>query len=174
MREPVDLGLVVRDALSMAGQPGPVDAPGVVADLAAGPLVVEADRRALVQVLINLIGNATKFTGADGRVTVRLLLTQDGRPGFEVTDTGIGIPADRLADLCRPFVQIENVYSRERRGTGMGLYISRSLVDLHGGSFEIESRETAGTTVRVLLPADRLVPARRLDNDAAASSGAGL
>lgn len=112
---------------------------------------VHLDRRAIRQILLNLLSNAVKFSPPGGRVW---LAARQDRGGFvfSVTDEGPGIPADRLAGLARPFVQVENVMSRRQPGSGLGLAISRSLAELHGGTLAIESRVGHGTTVRVRLP----------------------
>jgi cell cycle sensor histidine kinase DivJ len=110
-----------------------------------------ADRRAVQQVLINLLSNAVKFTPEGG--SVRL----DGRRQgqmlvFEISDTGIGIAEEDLARLCRPFVQVQNDYTRQFDGAGLGLSIAKGLVELHEGAMSIQSAPGAGTTVRVSLP----------------------
>jgi two-component system, cell cycle sensor histidine kinase DivJ len=115
----------------------------------AGELV--ADRRAVQQVLINIVGNALKFTDAGGVVS----LDVDRRGSevvFSVSDTGIGIAADKIALLGRPFVQVQNDYARKYEGTGLGLSLVKGLVELHGGRMAIESRLGEGTVVSISLP----------------------
>jgi PAS domain S-box-containing protein len=110
------------------------------------------DRRGLKQVLINLLGNAVKFTPEGGRIGVAVS-TADGSLEIVVRDTGVGIPKDRIADLCQPFKRIENVLSCRHQGSGMGLFITKALVERHGGTLVIESGLGEGTTVRVRLQA---------------------
>ncbi|OCP36809.1 sensor histidine kinase [Ensifer sp. LC163] len=114
---------------------------------------INADQRALQQVLINLVGNAIKFTDQGGMVTIDAEL--DG-PFLKLTvsDTGIGIAADKLQMLGQPFVQIQNDYTRRYEGTGLGLSLVKGLVALHGGEIAIRSREREGTVITVTLPAD--------------------
>lgn len=121
----------------------------IAADL---PEVV-ADRRALNQILINLISNALKFTPRGGRVTVSAFC--DG-PKFIVTveDTGVGIGADDLPRLGEAFFQARASYDRRHDGSGLGLSIVKGLVDLHGGDIDISSRLGEGTRVLVRLPID--------------------
>ncbi|MCY0146310.1 PAS domain-containing sensor histidine kinase [Hoeflea sp. G2-23] len=114
---------------------------------------VVADRRAVQQILINLVGNAIKFTEAGGVINVDAAI-QDGRLKLVVSDTGIGIPADKLACIGDPFVQVQNGLARQYEGTGLGLSLVKGLVDLHGGTFSIDSREGEGTVVTIDLPAD--------------------
>lgn len=114
---------------------------------------VVADRRAVQQILINLVGNAIKFTEAGGVINVDAAIEHDHLV-LSVSDTGVGIPADKLARLGEPFVQVQNGLARHYEGTGLGLSLVKGLVDLHGGAFAIESRENEGTAVTIRLPAD--------------------
>ncbi len=113
---------------------------------------IEADPRAVKQVILNLLSNAIKFTPEGGTVT---LTAREEKGGVRctVTDTGIGIPEDQLPLICKPFVQVENQHSKSHKGSGLGLALSHSLVRLHGGTFEITSEEGVGTTVTFWLPA---------------------
>lgn len=115
----------------------------------AGELV--ADRRAVQQVLINLVGNALKFTDAGGVVSLDAE-RKGGDIVFTVSDTGIGIPEDKIALLGRPFMQVQNDYARKYEGTGLGLSLVKGLVELHGGRVTITSRLGEGTVVSVAFP----------------------
>jgi signal transduction histidine kinase len=109
------------------------------------------DRRSLKQVLINLLVNAVKFTPQGGRIGVAASMA--GRSiEIVISDNGIGIPKDRIADLCQPFKRIETVLSSRHQGSGMGLFITKTLVERHGGTLVIESGLGEGTTIRVRLP----------------------
>ncbi|WHA42521.1 sensor histidine kinase [Agrobacterium larrymoorei] len=114
---------------------------------------VVADQRAIQQVLINLAGNAIKFTESGGVVSIDAAL-QGNLLKLTVSDTGIGIAEDKIALLGQPFMQVQNEYTRRYEGTGLGLSLVKGLVELHGGSFAITSRPGEGTVVTVLLPAD--------------------
>jgi signal transduction histidine kinase len=85
------------------------------------------DRRDPKQVLINLLGNAVKFTPEGGRIGVTVSMA-GGSMEIVISDNGIGIPKDRIADLCQPFKRIENVLSSRHQGSGMGLFITKTLV----------------------------------------------
>jgi signal transduction histidine kinase len=102
------------------------------------------------QILVNLLGNAVKFTDA-GAVTLRL--SRGARAvRVDVEDTGIGIPADDLTRLFRPFAQVDTGLTRRHGGTGLGLYISRRLATLLGGHIEVESAPGVGSVFTVVLP----------------------
>jgi two-component system, cell cycle sensor histidine kinase PleC len=114
-------------------------------------LDLEADKRALKQVFINLLANAVKFTPEGGRVSLTAK-RKDQMIVVVIADSGIGIPASDLEKLGRPFEQVENQFTKTKSGSGLGLAISKSLVELHGGSLTVDSEERKGTTVTVLLP----------------------
>jgi light-regulated signal transduction histidine kinase (bacteriophytochrome) len=115
------------------------------------PLRLVADHRALKQVLLNLVSNALKFTPAPGRVSLSFR-EQRGGLRIEVADTGIGMSEELLARIGRPFEQAEDSMSRRYDGTGLGLALSKTLVELHGGRMTFASKLGAGTTVSVTLP----------------------
>jgi two-component system cell cycle sensor histidine kinase PleC len=122
----------------------------VTAEVAAD-LEVQADKRALKQILLNLLANAVKFTPDNGTVTLKAFPRGD-KLRFEVTDTGIGISERDIERLAKPFVQVENQFTKTHQGSGLGLAIARSLVELHGGTLTIESKVRKGTTVSFTLP----------------------
>ena len=115
-------------------------------------LMVHGDRRALKQVLLNLLANAIKFTPENGKVTLNA--EQEGsRVRFSITDSGIGISEKDIERLAQPFVQVENQFTKSHKGSGLGLAIARSLIEMHGGSLDISSEVSKGTTVSFALPA---------------------
>ena len=116
------------------------------------------DRRALRQVMINLLSNALKFTPAGGRVTLALV-RDGGMIDLSVADTGIGIAAADLPRLGDPFFQAKGSYDRAYEGTGLGLSVVRGLVGLHGGRLTVESAPGVGTRVSVRLPIDGVAAA---------------
>ncbi|HEX3483934.1 MAG TPA: ATP-binding protein [Micropepsaceae bacterium] len=117
------------------------------------------------QILINLLSNATKFTPEGG--TVRISASENKR-GVEivVSDTGIGIPQDQIARVLEPFHQVNSRISRKHQGTGLGLPLAKSLVELHGGTMEIDSEINKGTNVTVVIPPERIL--RRMAEAASA------
>ncbi len=112
---------------------------------------IEADPRAVKQILLNLITNAIKFTPEEGVVSVSVEPKQTGII-IHVSDTGIGISQADIDRLAKPFEQIDSQHSRQHEGTGLGLALSKSLVELHGGNFNISSVLGEGTTVTFTLP----------------------
>jgi two-component system cell cycle sensor histidine kinase PleC len=112
------------------------------------------DRRALRQILINLLSNAAKFTLNGGRITFRARVV-GGAVVLTIGDTGIGIPKSALGKIGRPFEQVQNQFTKSHRGSGLGLAITRSLIELHGGALRIISREGEGTIVSVRMPMSR-------------------
>ncbi|HTJ65741.1 MAG TPA: ATP-binding protein [Alphaproteobacteria bacterium] len=114
------------------------------------PVTLRADQTRLRQILLNLLSNAIKFTA---KGTVRLSgEIVDSAFVLTVADTGIGMTAEETVQAMQPFRQIDNSLARRYQGTGLGLPLSKSLVELHGGEMQIESVAGVGTTVRVILP----------------------
>jgi PAS domain S-box-containing protein len=123
----------------------------LVRQLAEHPAEVTLDRHRFMQILFNLLSNAFKFTADGGEVAVRL-----DYPGellrLQVEDSGIGISPEDLPRLFVEFQQLESSASRSHEGTGLGLALTRRLVELHGGSVQVESAPGRGSTFTVLLP----------------------
>ncbi len=112
------------------------------------------------QVILNLAGNAVKFTKA-GEISIQVSPSEsNGRPGvlFKVTDTGVGIPKDKLETIFQPFTQADNSITRQFGGTGLGLTITRQLVSLMEGGITVESIENQGSTFSVFLPLTTEIP----------------
>ena len=125
--------------------------------IAANLRAIRGDERKVKQILLNLLSNAIKFTGAGGRVTVNVGTRVDGEVEICVADTGIGIAAEDIERVTQPFVQVDSGLDRRYEGTGLGLTLTKALTEQHGGRLEIESQVGNGTTVRVILPAERVV-----------------
>jgi len=119
---------------------------------------LRADLRKLKQMLINLLSNSIKFTKPGGKVALDVII----RPGygyiFEVVDTGIGIAPDDISKALSRFGQVDGDLNRSFEGTGLGLPLTRALIELHGGSLELRSQVGVGTTVALWFPADRILP----------------
>jgi signal transduction histidine kinase len=131
------------------------------AELPAGLPRLWADKTKLKQVLVNLASNAIKFTHPGGRV--RIAAKFDAAEGFvfAVEDTGIGIAAEDIPKAMAVFGQVDSALARKYEGTGLGLPLSKAMVELHGGVLELTSQVGVGTKVTVRLPASRAIPMRR-------------
>lgn len=152
--ETVSLKEVVDDAARLMR--GRIEEAGLklVVDAAELPHI-EADHRGLKQVMLNLLSNAIKFTPEGGDIVVSLSRLGEGRVRVAVTDTGIGIAAEDLGRLAKPFEQVEGQHSKTTQGTGLGLALTKSLIELHGGALTLESEPGRGTTVSFDLPVRR-------------------
>jgi signal transduction histidine kinase len=113
---------------------------------------VVADERVFKQVLLNLLSNAVKFTESGGTVNITADAAPQGGLRVRVIDDGIGIPPEDIETVFDRFSQVENSYTRKYGGTGLGLHLTKKLVELHGGAIELASEAGAGTTVTVTLP----------------------
>ena len=120
-----------------------------------GDLVLLGDERKLKQVLLNLINNAIKFTPDGGRIRIFAKADPTGHYSLYVEDNGIGIEERELEAVMRPFVRTINSVTRSIEGTGLGLPLSKSIVELHGGQLLIKSTIGVGTTVEIKLPKSR-------------------
>lgn len=122
--------------------------------------LLRADRQLVRQILLNLLSNAIKFTHPNGLIRIAARLDRDGGLEVDVEDDGIGIPPDQIARLTQAFYQVDAAVS----GTGLGLYLVRHFVDMHGGTLTLTSELGEGTRARVWFPAWRLLdPPRRND-----------
>ena len=115
-----------------------------------------ADRRKLKQILVNLLSNAIKFTPAGGKVRLKVWSRSDSGYVFQVIDNGIGIALEDIPKVMTPFHQVDNDINQSTAGTGLGLPLSKALVELHGGSLDLQSRVNGGTKVTVRFPAARV------------------
>ncbi len=107
--------------------------------------------------MLNLISNAVKFTLKGGAVKVRAYSADCGGYRISVQDTGIGMSEDAIVIACQPFGQVDSSLSRKYEGTGLGLPLTTSLIELHGGKLIIESEVGIGTEMIACLPATRMI-----------------
>jgi signal transduction histidine kinase len=108
--------------------------------------------------VLNLLSNAVKFTPAGGRIWLSAAVESGGRLLVQVRDTGVGMKQEDVPRAVEPFVQLDHA-PRGDPGTGLGLALVKTLVEVHGGTLAIESEPGKGTTVSVRLPQERLAPA---------------
>jgi PAS domain S-box-containing protein len=154
--EVIDLGSVAAACVRLVRERASKSQVELRAALPPHLLLVRADELRLKQVLLNLLSNAVKFTPEGGTVAISAL--QDAR-GTEivVADTGIGLTEEEIGLALQPFRQIDNSLGRRHQGTGLGLPLSKALVELHGGELRIDSSPGRGTRVTMVLPAERTV-----------------
>jgi signal transduction histidine kinase/CheY-like chemotaxis protein len=164
---PVALGKLIEETIAELEPQAEARQLTLVAEVPQLACVVDADRDRLKQILINLVGNAIKFTDA-GRVTIRVVVDAgSGKPlRVEVQDTGIGIPADRLNAVFEAFQQADNSTARQFGGTGLGLTITRSLAECMGFDIRASSKVGIGSTFAVVLAnVDTIAPTPHLAHD---------
>ena len=150
-----DMADVIRSSIKMI-QPS-ADAASVQIALDLIPqddLILEADRKAVRQILLNLLSNAVKFTPKGGKVTITAKSLADTLH-LSVQDNGMGMSAADLKTVGQPYVQTKNAARVDARGTGLGLSLVKSLVDLHAGRFAIASQPKEGTSVDIYFPLDK-------------------
>ncbi|MCH8172010.1 MAG: PAS domain S-box protein, partial [Proteobacteria bacterium] len=157
--EPVNLRTVVDSSIIMVSERALRAGVAVYTDIPDDLPWLKGDKLRIKQILLNLLGNAVKFTPANGEVTVSAGLRNGGGIFLAVEDTGVGISEKDLERVTEPFAQAASSMTRGHEGTGLGLALAKSLVELHGGSLLIESRTGEGTQVTVRFPKERTLTA---------------
>jgi len=160
--EDIDVARAIRSCMVLVKERASNGGVKLRTDLPDGLPALHADKRKLKQILVNLLSNAVKFTPAGGEVTLKIWSRPDSGYVFQVIDTGIGIALADIPAALSPFGQVDSALSRKFAGTGLGLPLTKSLVEMHGGSLDLQSEEGAGTTVTVRFPKERIVAS--LDN----------
>ena len=157
----VDLVPIVAESFRMCEPKAQQSGITLAVKSCADHVIVRADAKLVLQILLNLVSNAVKFSHEGGAVEVELLLGSDRTVTIAVRDQGIGIPASDIERVLRPFEQVENSRTRAHGGTGLGLPYAVKLAELHGGTLWIESQINVGTSVMVVLPRERFVALRQ-------------
>ncbi|HWD58362.1 MAG TPA: ATP-binding protein [Stellaceae bacterium] len=151
----VDIGETVKFSADMVAEMATSNAINCTYAVADGLPAFWGDAKKLRQVLINLLSNAIKFTPEDGRVTLRADRDVDGGATISIADTGIGMAPEDIPVALAPFGQVDGSLARKYQGVGLGLPLSKRLVEMHGGTLQIDSGPGRGTTISVHLPAER-------------------
>ncbi len=154
--EEIDASDLVNSAVRLVKQRAQRSEVALNIDLAEPLPILSADERKLKQILVNLLTNAIKFTPAGGRVTLKAWCRPESGFVFQVADSGIGIAPNDIPKALAQFGQVDGGLNRQHEGTGLGLPLSKSLAELHGGSLDLQSELGNGTTVTVRLPAHRI------------------
>ena len=161
--EELNIGKIIRLAIHMVEGRAHEAQVKLVADDIPDDIQIMADRRAIMQILLNLMSNAVKFTKPGGTVDIRCF-RELGGVAIVVSDTGIGIPKSKLEVVTLPFEQVSSEFTRNHEGSGLGLAITKDLIELHGGTLDIDSEVGVGTIVTVLLP-DKVPEARHIQHE---------
>jgi signal transduction histidine kinase len=130
--------------------------------------IVRADSRVMQQIILNLLSNAVKFTPRGGSIVVSAFHSEGEGLCLSIRDTGIGIAAADIDLVLQPFGQVEGAMNRKFKGTGLGLPLAKSLVEMHSGRLILESELGVGTTVSVVLPPECFVAIKDSQPSAAA------
>ena len=155
--EDVDVLRTLRSCLILVKERAKTGGVEIACDAASDLPALYADARKLKQITINLLSNAIKFTPSGGKVTIKTWSRPNDGYVFQVIDTGIGIALEDITKALAPFQQIDSDLNRKYEGTGLGLPLTKSLVELHGGTLDLQSEVGVGTTVTVRFPAERIV-----------------
>jgi len=151
-RVPTKPGSLLADSLVMLRPSAEAAKVEVIVDAAPSDWpVLECDPLKLKQVLVNLLGNAIKFTPAGGQVTVSGE-ADAGRLRIRISDTGVGMRPEEIPLVVQPFYRASSAYDAKHQGAGLGLPFAKAVIELHGGSMTIESRLGSGTTVTIIVP----------------------
>jgi signal transduction histidine kinase len=146
----------ITDTIAMMSGQAAKAKVSLMGDIASDLPCLKGDRRRMRQILLNLVSNALKFTPSGGKVMVRAFRADQGFV-LRVTDTGIGMAHSDFHKALEPFGQVDSSLARKYDGIGLGLPLTRQMVELHGGTLELDSVVGHGTTVTITLPAWRLV-----------------
>ncbi len=162
----VRIDQLIETCLRLTGQRAQTGVITITTEVAPDLPDVWGDETLLKQMVVNLLSNALKFTPENGRVSVRASYGGEGPLRITIADTGIGIAEAEIPRVAERFYQTETPYRKSYRGTGLGLSLVKSFIELHGGFLEIQSKLGEGTTVSLVLPRERLlfqeVPAERV------------
>ncbi len=158
--EDIDIPVVADSVLRLVRQRAKKHGVELNLEVSDEPPNLRADKRKLKQILVNLLSNAIKFTEASGEVTLRIWCHLDSVYVFQVADTGIGIAPENIPKALSQFGQVDSDLNRKYQGTGLGLPLTKALVELHGGYLDLQSQVDVGTTVTIRFPAARTIPLR--------------
>jgi signal transduction histidine kinase len=153
--ELVDLRELIGTSLRLVRERAESQSVDLGAEFPAVTPALLGDELKLKQILLNLLSNAIKFTLPGGKATVRVSLADNGGLTIVVSDTGIGIPPEYIGRAFHPFVQVDSGLNRKFNGTGLGLTLTKAMVELHGGTIELASALGRGTSVTMRFPPER-------------------
>ena len=155
--EEIEIPGIIRSSLRLVEQRAEQGGIKLELDFADQLPALRADERKLRQILVNLLSNAVKFTDAGGEVTLRAWCRMDSGYVFQIVDTGIGIAPEDIPKALSRFGEVDGDLNRQYEGAGLGLPLTKALVELHGRSLDLQSEVGVGTTVTVRFPAEGIV-----------------
>ncbi len=153
----IEIPEILRAALKLVGHRAEQGGIKLEFELPDQLPALRADERKLKQILVNLLSNAVKFTDSGGAVTLRAWCRVDSGHVFQIVDTGMGIAPEDIPKALTRFGQVDGDLNRQYEGTGLGLPLTKALVELHGGALDLQSEIGVGTTVTVRFPVARVV-----------------
>ena len=156
--EDVDVAEVIGSCLRLVMERAAKDGVKLATEIPDDLPALHIDERKLKQILLNLLSNAVKFTPDGGSVTVKTWFRPESGFVLQVADTGVGIALEDIPKALTPFGQVDSRLDRKYEGTGLGLPLTKSLVEKHSGSLDLQSEVGVGTTVTVRFPPERVVP----------------
>ena len=159
----IDVAQAVESSLRFVKERAAKAGIALKTEIAADLPILRADERMAKQMLINLLTNAVKFTGKGGKVTVSAALDGDGALGLTVRDTGVGIAAEDIPKIMESFGQADNSRAGVTEGTGLGLPLVKAMIEMHGGTLELDSEVDVGTTVTIRFPPESTAEGRRAE-----------
>ncbi len=155
--EEIDTNFLVTNCLSVLSRRSERAGIDLKSQLAPDLPLLRGDATRVRQIIINLLGNALKFSPAESDVLIKTYQEDTGGLTIEISDSGEGIPEEDILRMLEPFTQVHDAASRSHEGVGLGLYITNRLVKLHGGRLDIVSEPGKGTTVFIRFPRERIL-----------------
>jgi signal transduction histidine kinase len=157
LEEPVDFSVVVSAALRMVSSRAETVGVTLINNIDSGIPKVFGDERRFKQVIVNLLANSIRFTPENGSIELSWNCPKSGGLNIYVKDTGIGMDEDGIAKALSVFGQVESDMARKFDGTGLGLPLSKSLIEAHDGTLSIESTLNEGTIINISIPPTRII-----------------
>jgi len=151
LKEALNLNELLKDCIKSIEKTAIDDGIQLLSEIPAELPTLFADKRSMVQIVLNILSNAINFTNLNGTITVSVNV-KNSEIAISVKDTGIGIPADKLSVITQPFMQASSNPHKAQAGTGLGLSIVKSLAESNGDRLNIDSEVQKGTTVTVTFP----------------------
>ncbi|MEE8393176.1 MAG: HAMP domain-containing sensor histidine kinase, partial [Rhodospirillales bacterium] len=155
--EDLDVGYLIRSSVNLITSEAEASQLSLNVDMPPDLPSFRGDEQLVVRILNNLLSNAVKFTPEGGDVTVSVEVLKKGSMMISVADTGIGMSEDDIEKALEPFEQVDSTHSHKHGGTGLGLYLCRKYVEMHGGTQTINSKVGKGTSVSVRFPPERTI-----------------